>query len=1002
MLADGSGKIMAELTASLFGDYFQALWRHKPFAWQQSLTERVLEDVNQPWPEAIVLPTAAGKTACIDIAVYALAIQATRITKGKPITAPRRIFFVVDRRIIVDEAYARAERLINKLAEAETGILKEVADALRMISSGEEEGPWQDENEFPITAHTLRGAGYRSDSWARSPLQPAVIASTVDQIGSRLLFRAYGRGAGMWPVYAGLVANDSLILLDEAHSARPFLETLQAVQRYRKWGKNPLHRSFHPVVLSATPPPGLKSIFKDESAQSANPKHPLGRRQLAQKPASVEKVKAAKGKNAIRRFSERLGGTAETLAKKSKTRNSGKNPAVVIFVNRVATARAIRDYLASSHNDRVTLLTGRMRSIDKSSIIKTLEKLQLASSESESRELDAPHFVIATQTLEVGADLDFDVLVTECAALDALRQRFGRLNRMGRTIDACAAVLLRGDQEKDDPVYGSAVVNTFEWLHNRLNETNTVDFGIAHLKPPTEEELNALNSPAHNAPVMLPAHVDCLAQTRPMPDPSPEVSLFLHGLRETRADVQICWRINPTKKSLQLCPPVSSEMLPVKVGILLHWLQGDRVEDTSSDVEGESNDGTAIEDETDINPAFLWTGGELKRIDEANKPRPGAVVIIDVSSDDTPNHKDFECLGELPSFQTSPAEIDVSQQAYLESRAKALLRLHSELINLWPPGESGKLAKKLLAETELEDSDPDAQLDLVRRMLDALVSDSQDQEKFAWLHASATQLRAEAEQRGFLHSLHHIGENDVILTGQRLLPKFTRQAETFNDEDDPNSSGIANKKGQPILLRTHLPGVEAWARRFALGCGLADELVDAIACAGLLHDTGKADPRFQALLNGGHPLSMVKEPLAKSASIPKTGAARKTAQVSAGYPAGGRHELLSVRLAESVPELLPTNPLLRELTLFLVSSHHGHCRPFAPIVADSDAPEVKYRLNGHEMAWCGPTRLEHLEARTARRFWLLIETFGWWGLAWLEAILRLADHRRSEWEEMND
>lgn len=998
---------MSGLAASLFDDYFQALWRYKPFAWQQTLAEQVLEDVNQPWPEAIALPTAAGKTACIDIAVYALAAQAAQITKDNPITAPRRIFFVVDRRIIVDEAYDRAEQIAKKLAEARAGILKEVADALRVAAGGSEEGPWQGKDEPPLTVHTLRGASYRADSWARSPLQPAVIASTVDQIGSRLLFRAYGRGAGMWPVYAGLVANDSLIFLDEAHCARPFLDTLQAVQRYRKWGKNPLRRSFHPVVLSATPPSGLESVFKDESTQPANREHPLGRRQLAHKPTLVRKIGAAKGRGAIRRFAEEFGETAENLAEESRALNNGKNPAVVIFVNRVATARAVHDYLANRCNGKVTLLTGRMRNIDKSGVIRDLKKLQLASSESENRDLDAPHFVVATQTLEVGADLDFDVLVTECAALDALRQRFGRLNRMGRAIDIRAAILLRGDQEEEDPVYGSAVVKTFEWL-KRLEETSTVDFGIVHLELelPTEEELQALNSPLNHAPVMLPAHVDCLAQTRPTPEPSPEVSLFLHGLREVRADVQVCWRINPTPQSLQLCPPMPSEMLPVKVGVLRSWLRGEQAEDTSSDVEGEANDDNMIEAEADIGETFsaliFSTGGELKHIDKANELMPGDVAIIDLSSNVNLNHESFEFLGEVSNFQASLAEMDVSQQAYLEANAKALLRLHNELIDLWPPGESQRLAKNLLAESELENSDPDTQLDLVRRMLDALVFDSQHQEKFAWLHAIATQLQAEAKQRGFLCGLHHIGENDVILAGQRLLRKFTRQAETFNDENDLRSSGIANKKGQPILLRTHLPGVEDWARHFALGCGLTDELVDAIARAGLLHDTGKADPRFQALLNGGHPLSVERDPLAKSVSFPKTGAAYKNAKINTGYPLGGRHELLSVRLAESAPDLLPTNPLLRELTLYLVSSHHGHCRPFAPIVDDPDAPEVKYRVNGHEMAWSGPTRLEHLEAGTARRFWLLIETYGWWGLAWLEAILRLADHRRSEWEELHD
>ena len=88
------------------------------------------------WPDAIALPTASGKTACMDVALFALAVQASRLNSGQPITAPRRIFFVVDRRVIVDEAHEGARRLAKNLAQAEGGILKAVADDLRRIAHG--------------------------------------------------------------------------------------------------------------------------------------------------------------------------------------------------------------------------------------------------------------------------------------------------------------------------------------------------------------------------------------------------------------------------------------------------------------------------------------------------------------------------------------------------------------------------------------------------------------------------------------------------------------------------------------------------------------------------------------------------------------------------------------------------------------------------------------------------------------------------------------------------
>ena len=107
-----------------FKEFFQALWSpYEPFPWQCMLAKRISTG---PWPQAIDLPTAAGKTACIDAAIYALASQAE-----EPVTqrsAPRRIWFVVDRRIVVDEAFTRASAIACKLEEAKEGPLKTVAD----------------------------------------------------------------------------------------------------------------------------------------------------------------------------------------------------------------------------------------------------------------------------------------------------------------------------------------------------------------------------------------------------------------------------------------------------------------------------------------------------------------------------------------------------------------------------------------------------------------------------------------------------------------------------------------------------------------------------------------------------------------------------------------------------------------------------------------------------------------------------------------------------------
>src|SRR6185437_11779914 len=54
-----------------------------------------------------------------------------------------------------------------------------------------------------------------------------------------------------------------------------------------------------------------------------------------------------------------------------------------------------------------------------------------------------------------------------------------------------------------------------------------------------------------------------------------------------------------------------------------------------------------------------------------------------------------------------------------------------------------------------------------------------------------------------------------------------------------------------VLLEDHLNGCAQWANRFARE--LSERLQNTVLKAASLHDIGKADPRFQAWLRGGHP-----------------------------------------------------------------------------------------------------------------------------------------------------
>jgi CRISPR-associated endonuclease/helicase Cas3 len=143
--------------------------------------------------------------------------------------------------------------------------------------------------------------------------------------------------------------------------------------------------------------------------------------------------------------------------------------------------------------------------------------------------------------------------------------------------------------------------------------------------------------------------------------------------------------------------------------------------------------------------------------------------------------------------------------------------------------------------------------------------------------------------------------------------------------------------------------------------------------------------------------AVAEEPLAKSGMNPNNRSALRRARQLSCYPDGGRHEVQSVALIASNPQAL-SGAHDPELVLHLVGSHHGCGRPFVPVATDYEPVEVAVRHGNLELAASSVHRLERLDSGVSDRFWRLVRRYGWWGLVYLEAVMRLADHRRSEAE----
>ena len=628
---------------------------------------------------------------------------------------------------------------------------------------------------------------------------------------------------------------------------------------------------------------------------------------------------------------------AEKRAKELAT----SNECVGIIVNRVRTARELK----AKFGDDAVLLTGRMRPLDRDRLF--IEKLQPLLSNAEGT---PPKFVIGTQCLECGADFDFHALVTECASLDALRQRFGRLNRVARRDQADAYIVVRGDEVEDtseDPVYGESLANTWNWLNSKAKD-GAFNFGVEAVRAAIgDEDITRFNAPTSDAPVLFPAHLDCWVQTHPLPVPDPDPALFLHGPKQKgQPDVKVVFRADlggdPELWAdiVSLCPPSSSEAVAVPIGQFKKWLAGEIAIDESADVVDSNEE---AEEDAIARSALRWRGPDKSAIiDNPHDIRPEDTFVVPCSA------SNIEMLGDFPYGPS-----DDGDAAFQRSRDKAILRLTTSTLN----DEDDDFIEKLTQEIE---------------SLDA--ADSPE-----WMRVAARALAKPKSREVERHP-----SDGWVVTGKRPLKLFDP---IYLDDSEPAESF----RGRVVELEEHSRGVATYARRFASACGLDGDLYYQ---AGLWHDLGKLDPRFQAMLKQSSPRTVVGKPWAKSAKSPRTPEERRQAREVHCYPVGARHELLSAALLSVKAD--------DDLLLHLVSTHHGSARPFALPVEENDTAKSPFKCNLFGVEFksnSSSQRIAEWNAEHPDRFWRIVRTHGWWGAAYREAIFRLADHAQSRDEQ---
>ncbi len=943
-----------------FSDAFEALTGHRPFPWQRRLFGEHFSCGTLP--PAVDIPTGLGKTAVM--AVWLLA----RAAGG---ALPRRLIYVVDRRAVVDQATEFAEALRKALKENEG--LETVRRALDL-----------GDRLLPIS--TLRGRHADNREWMAGPAAPAIVVGTVDMVGSRLLFEGYGLSRRMRPYAAGLLGCDTLVILDEAHLARPFERLLKAIYKGQCMppagvadagagvfagpaARNGLPPPLRVLPLSATL--GLDSDrmpFRLDDDDKAN--ETVHTRLEARKSLTMKNLET--GSSLVNALAERAWDLMQ-----AEIATGANPPGVGVYCDRRKDAEKVADSLRKRSGREeprpdVILFVGGRRVHERQEAAQELRNHGLVGDDAAARSV--PVFLVATSAGEVGVDLDADHMVCDLVAWERMVQRLGRANRRGT---GKARVLVIDQGPPDGKMADEHAVDRHEAVRHLLDalpqdEAGGRQAGPAALvcladNPALHKCIDAATTRMPLYPALTRPLVDAWAMTS-LEDHAgrPEVGPWLRGwVEDEEPQTTVVWRQHlplrfpahggnveaqaerEVRAFFAAAPPQTVELLETETRRVVEWLKKRarkhlaELKKTAappaepSTVPGDDDGEEAVERKRLLAP--LTRGGPIAfLLDGANRPnRQGATLSLTVIDERSTKELQANLVGKR-----------LVVDARLGGIEEGLLK---------DDGGGEKRAATIEDNWGKRDDDPEEHPWSFK--VEAL-SEGERHRRLG---------ERETSESGAVHASD--GWQDVLYTpygvsleGEAVSCLIVRKRRGEGESEDARAVA---RKAQRLDEHQQWAGEEAERIADTLGLDAADKAM--LAAAARHHDDGKSAPRWQRAFDakrGGGPY------------------AKTTGSPNQHLLNGFRHELKSALDAgrNGLDGIDRADPRF-ELALHLIAAHHGHARPAIGVGGYDDLPPSEAEASAHAIA---------------RRFARLQRQWGPWGLAWWEALLRAADQAASK------